>query len=154
MASDGSHLLLNYNTPSSWTTPYNLYADRLLNLNLFPDSLYAKQDAWHRSSLQPYGLPLDSRSTYTKTDWATWAAAIATTTETRDAIINGVVRYIGNTGDSHGNPLTDLYWSHNGTEFFLFARCLSHRSCESSAFRLSDAKAGRWRSLCEYVRPL
>ena len=40
LSSDGSHLTLSYGNDSSWGLTYNLYGDKLLGLDLFPDSLY------------------------------------------------------------------------------------------------------------------
>lgn len=102
-----------------------MYADRLLGLDLFPPSLYASQDADYLTRLRPYGLPLDSRDDYTKTDWATFAAAMSTSVTLRDAAIGGIVKYIGNPDDSRGFPLGDLYFTGNGTEFFLMCVCLN-----------------------------
>ena len=50
LSSDGSHLTLSYGNDSSWGLTYNLYGDKLLKLNLFPDSLYQTRE----SSLESY----------------------------------------------------------------------------------------------------
>ncbi|KAG2028249.1 hypothetical protein BDR03DRAFT_883605, partial [Suillus americanus] len=46
-SSDGLHLTLNYGNESSWGLSYNLYADRLLGTNVFPESIYDMQTAWY-----------------------------------------------------------------------------------------------------------
>lgn len=38
-SSDGQHLLANYGNDSSWALMYNLYADRLLQTRVVPDSV-------------------------------------------------------------------------------------------------------------------
>jgi len=45
---------------------YNLYADRLLGLNLVPESIYEMQSAFYPTVANEYGIPLDTRNTYTK----------------------------------------------------------------------------------------
>jgi hypothetical protein len=45
---------------------YNLYADRLLGLNLVPQSIYEMQSAFYPTVAQTYGVPLDTRSIVTK----------------------------------------------------------------------------------------
>lgn len=47
MSKDGDHAVLNYGNDSSWSTLYNLYADRLLNLNMFPETFLDMQDEWY-----------------------------------------------------------------------------------------------------------
>jgi hypothetical protein len=64
----------------------------------------------------PFGVALDSRLPYAKTDWAIWAAAVATTNTTRDLFVDGVVAYVAHTADPLANALADLYFTTNGTE--------------------------------------
>jgi hypothetical protein len=45
---------------------YNLYADRELNLNLVPQSVYDMQSTFYRTVENTYGVPLDTRHNYTK----------------------------------------------------------------------------------------
>lgn len=47
----------------------NLFGDRLLNLGLFDRQLYEWQSAWYVVQKEKYGVPLDSRHAWTKTDW-------------------------------------------------------------------------------------
>ncbi|KAG5651964.1 hypothetical protein H0H81_006779 [Sphagnurus paluster] len=45
----GKHLTLSYNDHASWGLAYNLYAEKLLKLNLFPASIYTLQTAWYKT---------------------------------------------------------------------------------------------------------
>ncbi|KAJ3498050.1 hypothetical protein NLJ89_g10269 [Agrocybe chaxingu] len=65
-SSSGQHLTLSYGNSSSWGLSYNLFADKMLKLNLFPESVYTMQTAWYKTVAQPFGVPLDTRHTYTK----------------------------------------------------------------------------------------
>ena len=40
MASNGSHLTLQYGQDDTWGMAYNLYADKLIGANIFPQSIY------------------------------------------------------------------------------------------------------------------
>ncbi|EGO02196.1 hypothetical protein SERLA73DRAFT_104578 [Serpula lacrymans var. lacrymans S7.3] len=111
-ASDGSHLTLSYGDDSSWGLSYNLYADKLLGTNVFPQSVYDMQTAWYKTVTNTYGVPLDTRHTYTKSDWQSWTAAIVTDDTMRDTFISSVVKYIGNGENSV--PLSDWYDSVSG----------------------------------------
>src|SRR2546422_1028518 len=42
-----------------------------------PHYIYTKQSDWYHLVRQKYGLPLDSRHLYTKTDWEFFAVAVA-----------------------------------------------------------------------------
>ncbi|POS75857.1 glutaminase GtaA [Diaporthe helianthi] len=100
------HTLLAYQWRSSWGLLYNTYMDRLLGLGVVSDEVYAMQSDWYASQSQVYGVPLDSRHTYTKSDWELWAAATCTP-ETRGLIVNAVAYWINRT--STDLPFTDLY---------------------------------------------
>ncbi|KII95062.1 hypothetical protein PLICRDRAFT_48031 [Plicaturopsis crispa FD-325 SS-3] len=113
-SSDGKHLTLSYGNDSSWGLSYNLYGDKLLSLDLFPDSVYTMQDAWYPTVAGAYGVPLDTRHTYTKSDWQIYAAAIATDTTTRDLFINSVQKY--NAGGANNAPFGDWYETKDGTQ--------------------------------------
>lgn len=45
---------------------YNLYGDKVLNLGLVPQSVYDMQSAFYPTVNNQYGVPLDTRHTYTK----------------------------------------------------------------------------------------
>ena len=71
----GQHTLLAYQWRSSWGLLYNIYPARLLNLSVIPDSLYDMQCAFYPTVSQLWGVPLDSRHYWTKSDWEMWTAA-------------------------------------------------------------------------------
>ncbi|KAJ7129539.1 DUF1793-domain-containing protein [Mycena epipterygia] len=103
----GAHLTLSYGDSNSWGLSYNLYSDKLLKLNLFPASVYAEQTAWYQTHANAFGVPLDTRHTYTKTDWEIYTAGIATTTAVRDIFIGAVKSWVSD-GQFNG-PFGDLY---------------------------------------------
>ncbi|GAA5888237.1 hypothetical protein JCM5296_000242 [Sporobolomyces johnsonii] len=95
VADDGSHLLSSYGNQSSWLTHYNLYYDKLLGTEQFPDSVYAMQDAFYPTIAEPYGPPLDSRFPQrAKTDWLLWAAGASSPgSSARRLLVDAVARY-------------------------------------------------------------
>ncbi|EIW80656.1 DUF1793-domain-containing protein [Coniophora puteana RWD-64-598 SS2] len=112
-ASASNHLELNYGASDSWGLTYNMYADKLLGTNAFPQSLFDSQTAWYKGVINQYGAPLDTRHTYTKSDWQIWTAAFVTDNTVRDAMIDAVYAYIG---DGQNNvPFSDWYDSVAGT---------------------------------------
>ncbi|KAL1881136.1 hypothetical protein VTK73DRAFT_4583 [Phialemonium thermophilum] len=71
-----------------------------------PDEVYKMQSDWYHAVLQRYGLPLDSRHLYAKSDWEFFAAAV-TSRKTRTEILNSIALWVNET--STDRPLTDLY---------------------------------------------
>ena len=93
-AADGDHTKLTFDAPGTWSQTYNLIWDRLLGLGLFPAEVLDKEAVWYRSKLNAYGLPLDSRRTYTKLDWTVWCATLTGKREDFDAIMEPTYRWI------------------------------------------------------------
>ncbi|KZV92371.1 DUF1793-domain-containing protein [Exidia glandulosa HHB12029] len=111
-ASTGDHLTLKYGDDATWGTTYNLYADKLLGLNLFPQSIYDMQTAWYKKQIMNFGLQLDTRNKRAKTDWEIWNAAISDD-DLRTQIIKAVATYAA---DGKGDqPFGDLYNAEDGT---------------------------------------
>lgn len=80
-ADTGDHTALTIEDRESWSLKYNLVWDKLFKLNLFSKELYEKEIAFYKKRLNKYGVPLDSRKTYTKSDWLIWAASLDETAE-------------------------------------------------------------------------
>ncbi|KAI4089368.1 MAG: hypothetical protein L6R37_008057 [Teloschistes peruensis] len=71
-----------------------------------PRSIYQMQSSWYDAVRQKYGLPLDSRHLYTKSDWEFFAAAV-TSKDVRTEILQSVARWVNET--TTDRPFTDLY---------------------------------------------
>ncbi|KAF8581797.1 DUF1793-domain-containing protein [Ramaria rubella] len=105
------HFELSYGNASSWGLTYNMMADKLLGTGVFAQSVFEQQDAWYQTVTQEFGIPLDTRHTYTKSDWQIWTAAIATDTTTRDLFVSRVNKYIASGVNSV--PFSDWYETTN-----------------------------------------
>ncbi|ODQ51653.1 DUF1793-domain-containing protein [Saitoella complicata NRRL Y-17804] len=108
MTDQCAHAKLAYHWQGSWCTLYNLFADSLLfpSEPLVPERVYHAQSDWYEHVLQTYGLPLDNRHLYAKSDWEFVALSTAGRTLKLD-IINRIGHWINET--STDRPLTDLY---------------------------------------------
>ncbi|PSR99008.1 hypothetical protein BD289DRAFT_479794 [Coniella lustricola] len=103
---DLPHTMLNYNNYSSWSNLYNLYADKLLGLDFVYDYIYTDQSNFYPTVIDAYGLPLDSRHDWVKSDWMMFSAAIAEES-TQSLLIDLLVYWIDNTIQT--TPFSDLY---------------------------------------------
>jgi hypothetical protein len=74
--------------------------------DFIPHEIYTNQSSFYHNAMQKYGLPLDSRHLYTKSDWEFEAAAVASPA-VRKEILDRVSRWINETVTDR--PFTDLY---------------------------------------------
>jgi hypothetical protein len=107
VATDGDHYRLAFDKPNTWSQKYNLVWDRILGLNIFPLSVAQKEVAYYKTVMQQYGLPLDSRTHLTKTDWTIWSATMADNQADFETFISPIYDYLNHT--SARDPIADSY---------------------------------------------
>jgi len=98
---------LAFDQPETWSLKYNLVWDRVLGFDLFPDDVFRGETAAYVRFANKFGVPLDSRRTYTKGDWTLWCAAMADNREEFDSLVSGVYRFADETPSRV--PLSDWY---------------------------------------------
>jgi hypothetical protein len=107
VASDGDHSRLAFDKPNTWSQKYNLAWDRILGLNIFPASVKQAEIAQYEKMMQPYGVPLDSRTKLTKTDWSIWSASMAGDKSGFERLISPIYDYLDQT--TTRDPIADSY---------------------------------------------
>jgi len=73
---DGSTSLA-YHLKNTFSLKYNSVWDRIWKTDLLPDSFYKNEIIRYKAEALPFGVALDSREKYTKSDWLLWAACLA-----------------------------------------------------------------------------
>ena len=87
------------NQKDTWSLKYNLVWDRLFSFNLFSKDLYMAESKKYLSKLDTYGVPLDYRKSFTKTDWMLWAAMLDDSGESVSAFSEAINKYLADTDD-------------------------------------------------------
>lgn len=97
---------------TGWSMKYNLVWDQVLNLNLLPKEFYDRETRSYLSRMNEFGLPLDSRADYTKSDWLVWSASMACDPEVFRRLIAPLAHYLRHT--STRVPFSDWYNTKTG----------------------------------------
>jgi len=111
-AADGDHFRLAFDKPGSWSQKYNMVWDDILGFNIFPPKVKQTEIEFYLKNQNHYGLPLDSRDSYTKLDWILWSATMANTDQQFQELIKPVYNFLNETPDRV--PMTDWYWTNSG----------------------------------------
>ena len=83
---DGSYRLA-FDRPGTFSMKYNIVWDKLLGTDIMPKSVIESEVASYRAHVHPYGLPLDNRQPYTKSDWLIWTATLAGNRDTFEDMV-------------------------------------------------------------------
>lgn len=114
-AASGNHTRLTFDGPDEgWSLKYNAVWDLLFDTKLMPEEFYSNEIAWYKKRQNRYGVPLDSRNTYTKSDWMMWCAAMAPEKKDVEMFASSILRFLEETGDH--NPFPDWYGTVNAKQ--------------------------------------
>lgn len=106
----GGYTSLTFNG-DGWSMKYNLVWDKILGLNFLPEDFYRREISSYIARMEKYGLPLDSRAPYSKSDWIMWVAAMANDKEFPQ-FVAPLARYLRES-DSRV-PFSDYYDAETG----------------------------------------
>ena len=140
---DGSYRLA-FDRPGTFSMKYNIVWDKLLGTEIMPKRVIESEVASYRAHTHPYGLPLDNRQPYTKSDWLIWTATLAGNRDTFEDMVAPL-------WDAYNSmqsrvPATDWYYTITG----------QHKAYNSSSekveksFRNRTVVGGHFIKLLEY----
>ncbi len=81
----------------TWSQKYNMVWDKLWKTNIIPNGAMQTEVKYYLKKQNKYGLPLDVRKDYTKSDWIMWSAAMADNDKDFQAFVEPLYKYINET---------------------------------------------------------
>ena len=106
-AAAGDHYVLAFGKPETWSMKYNLVWDKMLGYDLFDPEIARTEIAWYLRIQSEFGLALDNRKPYTKSDWIVWSATLAETRGDFEALIAPLWKFLDESPSRV--PFTDWY---------------------------------------------
>lgn len=96
-AREGDHYRLAFDRSNTWSQKYNMVWDKLWNTHLFPNGAMEREIKYYLTKQNKYGLPLDNRRDYTKSDWIMWTAAMSKDKQTFQKFVTPLYDYMNET---------------------------------------------------------
>lgn len=113
LAEGKTHLPLTWDLgEDTFSLKYNFAFDKILGLNLFNSELFEKEVDYYLSKAEHYGVPLDNRKMYTKSDWLMWVACLTKDIKKREKFIELLDEYLKSSPDRV--PFGDWYETQSG----------------------------------------
>ena len=98
---------------NTWSQKYNMVWDKLWKTNIIPNGAMQTEVKYYLKKQNKYGLPLDVRKDYTKSDWIMWSAAMADTDKDFQAFVAPLYKYINETPSRV--PISDWHDTKTGS---------------------------------------
>lgn len=105
---DGSYRLA-FDRPDTFSMKYNAVWDKLFGTDLFPPEVMQSELFSNFRHFNPYGMPLDNRADYTKSDWLVWTATMLNDDEAFERYVEPLWRAYHHT--TSRVPMTDWYYT-------------------------------------------
>ena len=87
-AFDTDHYKFTFDKNDTWSLKYNLIWDKYLELGIFNEDVFKTEVSYYKTKINKYGVPLDYRKEYTKSDWQMWTACLTDDIDYRNKIID------------------------------------------------------------------
>ena len=94
--------------------------DKLFGFSLFPREVCEEETSYYVSKNNAFGVPLDVRADYTKSDWILWAAAMTDDKQKRAALYAPVLKFLKES--PRRAPFGDWYHTTDGKIVYFINR--------------------------------
>jgi len=118
---------LAFDQPDTFSMKYNMVWDKIWNSGIFTQEFMDAEIENNKKHFNEYGMPLDNRADYTKSDWLVWTATMASSKESFEQFIAPLWKTY-NESESRV-PLTDWYDTISGKEV-----SFRHRTVQGGLF--------------------
>lgn len=118
--SSDDRLRLVFNRKNGWSLKYNMVWNFIFDLGLFDDELAAQEVAWYYKKRNKYGVPLDSRRAFTKSDWMIWATTLDKSKKAVGDFASDLVAMLAKTKPRA--PFTDWFDTKSAIRYFFCHR--------------------------------
>ncbi len=105
---DGSYRLA-FDAEGTFSMKYNIVWDKLFGTEIMPRRVIASEVASYMNKMDRYGLPLDNREHYTKSDWLIWTATLCENREDFERMVEPMWHAFHSSPSRV--PMTDFYWT-------------------------------------------
>ena len=140
---DGSYKLA-FDADGTFSMKYNIVWDKLFGTNIMPREVIQSEFASYRKHIDAYGMPLDSRMPYTKSDWLVWTATLANEREDFEDYIAPLWLFFNESPSRV--PMTDWYYTVTGEHKIYTSRS----EAVQKSFRNRTVQGGLYIKLLEY----
>ena len=147
---DGSYRLA-FDAEGTFSMKYNIVWDKLFGTEIMPKAVIENEFASYFKRMDMYGMPLDNREHYTKSDWLVWTATLAERREDFERFVAPMWDAFNSTPSRV--PMTDFYWTvtseHKAYDSRTYVTGSEYDPVEKS-FRNRTVQGGLFIKLLEY----
>lgn len=111
LAGDGVWALA-YGQEGTYSLKYNILFDKLFGFNLIGQEICERETEHYMQKNNRFGVPLDTREDYTKSDWILWVATLTDNSKKAKALYDPIIEYLA-TSPSRV-PFGDWYCTKKG----------------------------------------
>ena len=111
-AGKNTPLVFDGNPDDTFSLKYNMAFDVMFGTDLFDEETRETEVDTYIAKNNTYGVPLDSRSSYTKSDWILWTTVLTDNIEKRKALIAPIAKFLRESTTRY--PFTDWYYTDSG----------------------------------------
>ena len=87
---------------------------------IFGQDIFEREINCYLQRANAYGVPLDNRKAYTKSDWLCWVATLTNDEKKREKLLSGIAKFLKDSPDRV--PFSDWYDTDSGSHFYFRAR--------------------------------